>query len=354
MDIRKTLANRAKRYEELNRLLAQPETIADLSLLQRYGREQAELEEMVQNDHTLLAIDQQIAEAQEISESSDLALRDVASEEIERLKGQKEDLMNHVKVALLPKDSMSPKNAILTIQPETDGDQTVRFANALWHMYSRYAHGQGWITEKLTSLEDFHQVTFVVRGKGVYGRMKYEAGIHAFRHTPARPADRSPLSTAKVTVLPELDEEVEIKATDVMMNTSRVPGPAGEGARCHVDISHMPTGLTVWYRANESPKRKHQLALCVLKVRIWEREEARRREKLSTSPRSPVQTEKHQAPIRIYDEGRDKVTDHRIGSPHLSLARVLNGELDAVLDQIRAIDQANQLQQLFEILPTTA
>jgi peptide chain release factor 1 len=334
MDIRKTLANQAKRYEELNRLLARPETVADLSRLQRYVREHAELEEMVHDYHALLAIDQHITEAQKISEDSDLALRDLASEEIAYLKGQREDLMNRIKVALLPKDPLSAKNAVMTIQPETENNKTIVFVNALWNMYNRYALAQGWTIERLTSLEDFNHVTCVVRGKGAYGRMHYEEGLHAFRHAPSRPSDRSPLSTAKVTVLPEIDEEIEINPTDVLVNTYRVPGPAEEHAQTHIGILHVPTGLTVGYRANEAPRRKHQLALCVLKARLWEREEACRPERLSTLSHFPVQIDKRNALIRIYDEERDDVTDHRIGSLHLSLANVLGGELDTVIDQI--------------------
>src|SRR5262249_32033228 len=156
-----------------------------------------------QNYQTLLNLDQQIAEIQEISGGSDLVLRDLAYEEIERLKGQQEAVMSRVKVALLPKDSLSPKNAIVTVQPETEGDKAASFADTLWHMYSRYASARGWIIERLTSLEDFHHITFVVRGKGAYGRLKYEEGMHAFQPAPVRPSGRSSLFTARVTVLPE-------------------------------------------------------------------------------------------------------------------------------------------------------
>lgn len=353
MDVRKTLVSQAKRYEELNHLLARPETIADRSLFQLYGREHAELEALVQDYHALLALDQQMREAQEIGKDSDLALQELAFEEIAHLTGQKEELLQRIKVALLPKDPMSPKNAIVTIQPGTEGDESARFAQTLWQMYSRYAAGRGWRMEALTSLQDFNQTIGVIKGKGAYGRLKYEQGTHGLQHARVQSSNSGFLSTAKVTILPEIDEEIEIKDTDVLGYAARVPGPAGERAHCHIGITHVPTGITVGYRANESPSRKQQIALCVLKARLWEQKEAERPEKLGAACPSLVQMEKRHALLRTYDEGCDEVIDHRIGSLHLPLANVLGGELDVVIDQIIAIDQAGQCQQFFEILPIT-
>jgi peptide chain release factor 1 len=346
MDIRNALASQVKRYEELNRELAQPETGANRSLLQRYGREHAELEALVQYSHALLAIEAQLAELQEIREDRDPVLQELASEEIERLNEQREEVLHHVKVALLPKDPLSPKNAVVTIQPETESDKTAPLA--LWRMYSRYATVRGWTIGSLTSLEDFPHATFVVSGKGAYGRLKYEAGLHAFQPAPMRASEGSPRSIVRVTVLPAIDEEFEIEATDLMMGTYRVLGPAGEGAQCHIGITHVPTGLKVWFRNNESPKRKQQIALCVLKALLWEREAVRGPEQLNALPGPPVHTEQRHALIRTYDEGRKSATDHRMGSAQLPLANVLFGELDAVIDQLIAIDQAKQLLRLFE------
>src|SRR5437868_667585 len=149
MDLMEKLASLAKRYEELNTLMAQPEILDDLSLLQRYGREHAELEEVVRKYNALVNTDKQIAEAQEMYESDDPELRELAFEEIERLKERKEQLLDEVKVALLPKDLMDEKNAIVTIQAGAGGDEAALFAAELFRMYSRYAEGRRWKVEIL-------------------------------------------------------------------------------------------------------------------------------------------------------------------------------------------------------------
>lgn len=351
MDIRNALASQVKRYEELNRDLALPETWANRSLLQRYGREHAELEALVQHYHALLAIEAHLAELQVLREEGDPVLRALASDEIERLNQQREEVLNHAKVALLPKDPMDLKNAVVTIQPEIESDTTAPLA--LWRMYCCYAAVQGWSIESLAGLEDFQHATFVVSGKGAYGRLKYEAGLHAFQQAPMRSSEGSPRSIVRVTVLPAIDEEIEIEATDVMVGTYRVLGPNGTGVQCHIGITHVPTGLKVWFRNNASPKRKQQVALCVLKALLWEQAAVRGPEQLNALPGSLVQTEQRHALIRTYDEGRKSVTDHRLGSAHLPLANVLLGELDAIIDQLIAIDQAKQLRLLFETCATT-
>jgi peptide chain release factor 1 len=240
------------------------------------------------------------------------------------------DMQNDIKAAHLSNDSMSPKNALVSIQPETESDTTA--ALVLWRMYMRYAALRGWTIEHLAGFDDFKHATFLVRGKGACGRLKYEAGLHAFQHRSMKPIGKHPCSTVNVSVLPEIDDEFEIALTDILMWTCRVPGPAGEGAHCHVRLAHVPTGLTVWFRNNESFRRKKQIALSVLKALLWKQEAARRSD-------APVQTEQRPALIRTYDERRKTVTDHRLSAAHLPLATVLGGELDALIDQISSSDQ---------------
>ncbi len=358
MDLMDRLASLAQRYEELNTLMAQPEVLADMSLLQRYGRERAELEEVVQKYYELAENDKRIAEAQEMYEGDDLEIRELAFEELERLKARKEQLLQELKIALLPKDIMDEKNAIVTIQAGTGGEEAALFAAELFRMYSRYADNRHWKVEILNSNETaqggIKDITFLVRGKGAYRRLKYEGGTHRVQRVPVTEANgRIHTSTAKVIVLPEADDDitVEIKDSDIRVDVYRSTGHGGQSVNTTdsaVRITHLPTGLVVTIQDEKSQLKNKSKALSVLKSRLWDLEEARRQEELSKERRSQVQTGDRSEKIRTYNFPQDRVTDHRIGLSRHNLQGVLNGELDEFIDNLITVDQANKLQHLFE------
>jgi peptide chain release factor 1 len=358
MDLMDRLASLAQRYEELNTLMAQPEVLADMSLLQRYGRERAELEEVVQKYYELAENDKRIAEAQEMYEGDDPEIRELAFEELERLKAHKEQLLQELKIALLPKDIMDEKNAIVTIQAGTGGEEAALFAAELFRMYSRYADNRHWKVEILNSNETaqggIKDITFLVRGKGAYRRLKYEGGTHRVQRVPVTEANgRIHTSTAKVIVLPEADDDiaVEIKDSDIRVDVYRSTGHGGQSVNTTdsaVRITHLPTGLVVTIQDEKSQLKNKAKALSVLKSRLWDIEEARRQEELSKERRSQVQTGDRSEKIRTYNFPQDRVTDHRIGLSRHNLQGVLNGELDEFIDNLITVDQANKLQHLFE------
>lgn len=358
MDLMDRLASLAQRYEELNTLMAQPEVLADISLLQRYGRERAELEEVVQKYYELAENDKRIAEAQEMYEGDDPEIRELAFEELERLKARKEQLLQELKIALLPKDIMDEKNAIVTIQGGTGGEEAALFAAELFRMYSRYADNRHWKVEILNSNETaqggIKDITFLVRGKGAYRRLKYEGGTHRVQRVPVTEANgRIHTSTAKVIVLPEADDDinVEIKDNDIRVDVYRSTGHGGQSVNTTdsaVRITHLPTGLVVTIQDEKSQLKNKAKALSVLKSRLWDIEEARRQEELSKERRSQVQTGDRSEKIRTYNFPQDRVTDHRIGLSRHNLQGVLNGELDEFIDNLITVDQANKLQHLFE------
>jgi peptide chain release factor 1 len=358
MDLMDRLASLAQRYEELNTLMAQPEVLADMSLLQRYGRERAELEEVVQKYYELAENDKRIAEAQEMYEGDDPEIRELAFEELERLKARKEQLLQELKIALLPKDIMDEKNAIVTIQAGTGGEEAALFAAELFRMYSRYADNRRWKVEILNSNETaqggIKDITFLVRGKGAYRRLKYEGGTHRVQRVPVTEANgRIHTSTAKVIVLPEADDDitVEIKDSDIRVDVYRSTGHGGQSVNTTdsaVRITHLPTGLVVTIQDEKSQLKNKAKALSVLKSRLWDLEEARRQEELSKERRSQVQTGDRSEKIRTYNFPQDRVTDHRIGLSRHNLQGVLNGELDEFIDNLITVDQANKLQHLFE------
>jgi peptide chain release factor 1 len=358
MDLMDRLASLAQRYEELNTLMAQPEVLVDMSLLQRYGRERAELEEVVQKYYELAENDKRIAEAQEMYEGDDPEIRELAFEELERLKARKEQLLQELKIALLPKDIMDEKNAIVTIQAGTGGEEAALFAAELFRMYSRYADNRHWKVEILNSNETaqggIKDITFLVRGKGAYRRLKYEGGTHRVQRVPVTEANgRIHTSTAKVIVLPEADDDiaVEIKDSDIRVDVYRSTGHGGQSVNTTdsaVRITHLPTGLVVTIQDEKSQLKNKAKALSVLKSRLWDIEEARRQEELSKERRSQVQTGDRSEKIRTYNFPQDRVTDHRIGLSRHNLQGVLNGELDEFIDNLITVDQANKLQHLFE------
>jgi peptide chain release factor 1 len=358
MDLIDKLASLAKRYEELNTLMAQPEVLDDLSLLQRYGREHAELEEVVHKYYELVNTDKQIAEAQEMYDSDDLELRELADEDLKRLKDERERLLDEVKIALLPKDIMDEKNAIVTIQGGAGGDEAALFAADLFRMYTRYADMHRWKVEVLdineTGQGGIKDITFVVRGKGAYSRLKYEGGTHRVQRVPVTEANgRIHTSTAKVIVLPEADDDIniDIKDTDIRVDVYRSTGHGGQSVNTTdsaVRITHLPTGLVVTCQDEKSQLKNKNKALAVLKARLWDIEEARRQEELSKTRRSQVQMGDRSEKIRTYNFPQDRITDHRIGLTRHNLPGVLNGELDEFIDNLITVDQATKLQNLFE------
>ncbi|WP_373324609.1 peptide chain release factor 1 [Reticulibacter mediterranei] len=351
------LASLARRYEELNTLMAQPDVLEDIQQLQRYSREHAELEEVVQKYNAIIETEQQIADAQELYNSEEGEMRDLAFEEMEELKHRREQLIEEVKVALLPRDIMDEKNAIVTIQGGAGGDEAALFAAELFRMYSRYADGRRWKIEVLDANETeqggIKDVTFVVKGKGAYSRMKYEGGTHRVQRVPVTEANgRIHTSTAKVIVLPEADDEteIEIKDNEIRVDVYRSTGHGGQSVNTTdsaVRITHLPTGLVVTCQDEKSQLKNKQKALTVLKSRLWDLQEAKRQEELSKNRRSQVQTGDRSEKIRTYNFPQDRVTDHRIGLTRHNLPGVLGGNLDEFIDNLIAVDQADKLQTMF-------
>jgi peptide chain release factor 1 len=346
------------RYEELNTLLADPATASDGTLLQRYGREHAGLSDVVATHRALKQARRERDDTEQmLADGLDDEMRALAREELERLKRREETLLDEVKLALLPKDLMDERNAIVTIQAGAGGDEAGLFAADLYRMYTRYADGHRWHVEVLDSNESgiggFKEVVMEVRGRGAYARLKFEGGTHRVQRVPATESQgRIHTSTAKVIVLPEAEEfEVEIRPDDLRVDVYRSTGHGGQSVNTTdsaVRITHLPTGLVVTCQDEKSQIKNKAKALGVLRSRLWDLEQQKRAAELGAARRSQVQTGDRSEKIRTYNYPQDRITEHRIGMTVHNLPRVLDGELDPLIDALITSDQAAKLAATFD------
>ncbi|HEY7021067.1 MAG TPA: peptide chain release factor 1 [Ktedonobacterales bacterium] len=361
-DLERKLSALEQRYQELNDIMAQPETLADPALLQRYGREHAGIEEVVSQYRAWRAVRQEIAGTEQmIAEGLDEEMRALAYDELETLKKREAELVRAVQLALVPKDAMDDRDAIVTIQAGAGGDEAGLFAADLYRMYMRYADMKRWTVELLNSNESgiggFREVVFEVHGRGAYSRLKFEGGTHRVQRVPATEAQgRIHTSTAKVIVLPEAEEiEVEIKPEDIRVDVYRSTGHGGQSVNTTdsaVRITHLPTGLVVTCQDEKSQLKNKAKALGVLRSRLWDLEQQKRASELGEARRSQVQTGDRSEKIRTYNFPQDRVTDHRISMTLHNLPKILDGDLDPLIDALSASDQAEKLATMFEEQPS--
>ncbi|MFN8598434.1 MAG: peptide chain release factor 1 [Anaerolineae bacterium] len=354
MDLLEKLAGIENRYEELNTLMSDPAVIADYNRLREVGQERTSLQPIVEAYREYRDVLRQLDEARAlVASEADPDLAAMAAEEVTSLQAQVEPMEANLKVLLVPKDPRDDKNVIVEIRAGTGGDEAGIFAADLYRMYTRYAETHNWKSELLSSSDTgvggFKEVIFMVKGKGAYSRMKFESGVHRVQRVPVTEAQgRIHTSTATVAVLPEVDEvEIDIPEKDIEMEVYRSQGAGGQNVQKNstaVRIRHLPTGIVVQCQDERSQLQNRLRAMSILRARLYELEEEKRRSEEMAARRSQVGSGERSEKIRTYNFPQSRVTDHRINLTSYRLNTILDGDLDEFIDELSTRDQAEKLQ----------
>jgi peptide chain release factor 1 len=348
----------AARYDELNRLLADPEVIADPERLRELAQEQADIAEIVEVYHRYQATVRDLEETEEMLRGPlEEEMAELAREEVEKLRARRDELIEQMKKLLLPTDPRDQRNVIVEIRAGAGGDEAALWAADLFRMYSRYAENHGWRVQVLnsspTGIGGFKEIIFQVIGRGAYSRLKYESGVHRVQRVPAtEAAGRIHTSTATVAVLPEAQEvEVEIRPEDLHIDVYRSSGHGGQSVNTTVSavrITHLPTGIVVSCQDERSQLQNKARALSILRARLFDMEQRKQWEELDEARRRQVGWGERSEKIRTYNFPQNRATDHRIGLTSYRLEEVLAGGLDEFIDELATSEQAEKLRALSE------
>ena len=342
-----------ERYEELNRLMADPEVAADYTRLNEYARERTEIEQLVETFRRYEEIERQIGQNRELIEEDDPEIQELAELENEELESELETLEEALKLLLLPKDPNDEKNVIVEVRAGTGGEEAGLFAGELFRMYSRWAEDHHYKMELLSSNETgiggFKEVIFAVKGKGAYGKLKYESGVHRVQRVPVTESQgRIHTSAATVAVLPEVEDvEIEIADNDIRIDIFRSSGPGGQSVNTTdsaVRITHVPTGMVVSCQDEKSQLQNRLKAMRILRSRLFALEEQKRMDELGAARRSQIGSGDRSEKIRTYNFPQSRVTDHRINMTVYRLESVLDGDLDEFIEELGHSDRAAQLE----------
>jgi peptide chain release factor 1 len=345
------LAGIEARYDELQRLMA--EHAGDYARVAEFARERSEIEPVVLKYRAFRQAQDSLAQAQSMLSEPDAELKAMAESEVTALEPKVAELEKELKSMLVPKDPRDGRNVIVEVRAGTGGEEAALFAASLFRMYSRYAEKHNWKTEILsqsdTGIGGFKEIIFEVKGKGAYSRLKFESGVHRVQRVPVTESSgRIHTSTATVAVLAEVDEvEIAVPDKDIKMEVYRSSGAGGQNVQKNstaVRLTHIPTGMVVQCQDERSQLQNRLRALSILRARLYEIVEEKRRSEIEQDRRSQVGSAERSEKIRTYNFPQSRITDHRVGVSLHNMAAVMDGDIDPFIDELAMHDESERLQ----------
>ena len=340
-----------KRYEELTKMISDPDIIANQIEWQKLMKEHASMEDVVAKFIEYKNVKKTMDDAQELMQDPDM--KDLAEEEYYSSKEMLPKIEEELKVLLIPKDPDDDRNIICEIRGGAGGEEAALFAGTLFRMYSMYAEKKHWklevLNENETGLGGYKEISFMITGKGVYSRLKFESGVHRVQRVPdTESSGRIHTSTATVAVLPVVEDvEIEINPADIKMEVYRSSGAGGQHINktsSAVRLIHIPTGMIAECQTERSQLQNREYAMRLLKSRLYEKEKAEQDAKLANERKSQVGSGDRSEKIRTYNYPQGRITDHRIGMSIFQFENFLNGDIDELVDSLIAADRAEKLK----------
>ena len=340
-----------KRYEELTKMIADPEVISNNTEWQKLMKEHASIEEIVEKFREYKKVKQSMEEAEELMQDPDM--KELAEEEYYNSKEQMPKLEEELKFLLIPKDPDDDKNIMCEIRAGAGGEEAALFAGTLFRMYSMYAEKRRWklevLNENETGLGGYKEISFMITGKGVYSRLKFESGVHRVQRVPdTESSGRIHTSTATVAVLPVVEDvEIEINPADIKMEVFRASGAGGQHMNktsSAVRLIHEPTGIVVECQTERSQFQNKDNAMKMLRTKLYEIEKEKQDSAVANARRTQVGSGDRSEKIRTYNYPQGRITDHRIGMSIYQMENFLNGDIDEMVDNLIAADRAERLK----------
>jgi len=349
------LAEKYEEYKKLNKKISDPEVMNDSNKYQKLLKKHAKLKKIVNYYKEHKKLKKGIEEAREIIEEDDSEMQELAEMEIENLKPRLQELEEKLPIMLLPENPQDEKNVIVEIRAGAGGDEAGLFAADLFRMYTRYAENNNWKWELMSANESgvggFKEVIFSVEGKDVYKHLKYESGVHRVQRVPSTESSgRIHTSTATVAVLPEAEEvDIDIDPNDLKIDFFRSSGPGGQSVNTTdsaVRITHQPTDLTVSCQDEKSQHKNKAKAMRVLRARLQEKREKEKQAERAEARKSQVGTGERSEKIRTYNFPQGRVSDHRINLTEHKLEKILDGNLNIVIEPLLEEDTMKKLEKV--------